>query len=183
MKILIVDDEPLFLSVLKTTLSNMGHNIFDASNGREAFEIWKRYDIPLVITDWRMPEMDGIKLCAAIRREKRDFYTYIIILTALGTKEAYVNGLAAGADDFIVKPFDDIMLEAKLKVAERIIGLNRRINQLETLLPVCSWCKKIRTKDSQWITLENYVKTQTTISHTICPECAKRYFNSNDGKV
>lgn len=178
MKILIADDEPLFLSVLETALTNLGLTVISTSNGKEAFELWKKEQVPIVITDWLMPEMTGIELCSAIRKEKVNFYTYIIILTGLGTKEAYIKGLEAGADDFMVKPFDEAMLAAKLKVAERVINLNHRIDQLETLLPICSWCKKIRTEESQWISLENYIKARTKakISHTICPDCANKYF-------
>jgi len=178
MKILIADDEPLFITVLKTTLEKLNYKVFSATNGKEAFELWKREETPVIITDWLMPAMTGIELCAAIRKEKRDFYTYIIILTGLDTKDAYTKGLEEGADDFMIKPLDEAMIGAKLKVAERIIGLNNRLDSLEKLLPICSWCKRIRTEESQWISLENYIKAseKAKISHTICPECARKYF-------
>ncbi|MGC8742894.1 MAG: response regulator [Verrucomicrobiia bacterium] len=181
MKILIADDEPLFITVLKTTLEKLNYNVFSATNGKVAFELWKREETPIIITDWLMPEMTGIELCAAIRKEKRDFYTYIIILTGLDTKDAYIKGLEEGADDFMIKPLDEAMIGAKLKVAERIIGLNNRLDNLEKLLPICSWCKRIRAEKSQWMSLENYIKAseKAKISHTICPECARKYFRSD----
>ncbi|MGC8828712.1 MAG: response regulator [Verrucomicrobiia bacterium] len=181
MKILIADDEPMFLTVLKTSLDKLGYTVFSAPDGRQAFELWKKEETPIVITDWLMPDMTGIELCAAIRKEKRDFYTYIIILTGLDTRDAYIKGLEEGADDFMVKPFEEAMLGAKLKVAERIINLNTRVDNLEKLLPICSWCKKIRVEESQWMPLESYLKARSKakISHTICPECSKKYFNSD----
>ncbi len=182
MKVLIADDEPLFITVLENALKNLGHSVSSASNGKEALNLWKKEEIPLVITDWLMPEMTGIELCTKIRKEKREFYTYIIILTGLESREAYVKGLDAGADDFMNKPLDEAFLGAKLRVAERIINLNHRVEQLETLLPICAWCKKIHTEQSQWTSLEIYVKTSTNakITHTICPDCAKKYFNSGN---
>lgn len=178
MKILIADDEPLFRTVLQAELERLGHTVTAVENGQQALELWRKTEIPVIITDWKMPEMDGLELSRAIRLERRPFYTYIVILTALGTKEGFIAGLEAGADDFIVKPFDIDQLRARLHVAERILNLNNRLNQLEGLLPVCSWCKKIRDDNNQWHTLDSYVRTFThaRVSHSICPECAKKHF-------
>lgn len=178
MTILTADDEPLFLTVLAEALQKMGHHVLSANDGAEAFELWKSQKTEVVITDWLMPNMTGIDLCKKIRSEKTNFYTYIILLTGLGSKRSVLEGFAAGVDDFIVKPFDEDQLMARLSVAQRIINLNKRVEQLEILLPVCSWCKKIRSTESRWMSLEDYIKEEkhARISHTICPDCAKKYF-------
>jgi len=124
-----------------------------------------------------MPEMNGLELCRQIRALQKDRYTYIILLTAKGSKESCIEGLNAGADDFITKPFDSEELEARLQVAERIVGLRTHVMQLESLLPICMYCKKIRDKEEHWVPIESYIsdRTASVFSHGCCPECVAKY--------
>lgn len=126
MKILIVDDDDFALSVLSNTLSRMGYASVQAADGRQAMEILRSGEIHLVITDWDMPEMNGIQLCRAIRGEDLSGYVYVIMLTAREGNKQRMEGLCAGADDFINKPLDPEELLVCLKTAERILALETR---------------------------------------------------------
>lgn len=131
MKILIVEDEPITRRLLQFTLTRWGYEAMTAVDGREAWEVLQRSTSPsLVISDWMMPGMDGLELCSRIRSRERPGYTYLIILTGRDRKEDIVKGLEAGADDYLVKPFDQEELLCRIRIGERIINLERRILQL-----------------------------------------------------
>jgi two-component system chemotaxis response regulator CheY len=130
-KILIVEDEPISLRLLEITLRKWNYEIVATSDGKEAWEVLQSPEAPnLVISDWIMPDMDGLELCKRIREAERPGYTYLILLTAKGKKEDLIQGLEAGADDYLIKPFDPEELRYRIKIGERIISLERRILQL-----------------------------------------------------
>lgn len=131
MRILIAEDDTTSRVILGEILAQLGHDVVTAANGREAWAIFHREHVPLVISDWMMPDLDGIELCRRIRAENRARYTYVILLTALGGKDNYLEAMRAGADDFASKPLDADQLHARLRVAERILGLQRELVQLE----------------------------------------------------
>jgi DNA-binding response OmpR family regulator len=120
-----------------------------------------------------MPQMTGLDLCRKIRSEHRLHYTYVIMITALGGRENYIEGMNAGADDFVTKPVDPGGLRARLRVAERILDLQAEARRLEGLLPVCMYCKNIRDAGQQWQPLEEYVGRNADMSfaHDLCPDC------------
>jgi putative two-component system response regulator len=126
MQILIVDDDDFALHVLQNTLGRMGYPVAMARDGQEAMEVLRKGDIRLVITDWDMPNMNGIELCRAIRREELSGYVYIIMLTGREGASQRMEGLFAGADDFLNKPLDPEELLVCLKTAERILALETR---------------------------------------------------------
>ncbi|HEV8603748.1 MAG TPA: HD domain-containing phosphohydrolase [Tepidisphaeraceae bacterium] len=126
MRILIVDDQELSLDVLRFALEHEGHEVQTARNGHEALAALNKGEHHLVISDWDMPEMDGLDLCRSIRIRELGDYVYFILLTARDGAASIVNGLASGADDFITKPFDPDELTARVRVAERILSLNTR---------------------------------------------------------
>jgi signal transduction histidine kinase len=109
--------------ILSTIVTRQGHQVFTASNGREAWEIFQQESIPIVITDWLMPEMDGEELCRNIRSSLKDAYTYIIVATSINTKNDLVEILKSGVDDYILKPIHGAELNARIKTGERIIRL------------------------------------------------------------
>src|SRR6266567_2726095 len=106
MRVLIVDDSKPALIVLKHALVTGGYEVETAQDGRAALEIVRGGNCRLVISDWEMPEMDGIQLCRAIRAEAFAGYVYVVLLTSHDSQQEKVAGLAAGADDFITKPFE-----------------------------------------------------------------------------
>ena len=131
MRVLIAEDDTTSRLILEEILTQLGHDVVTAANGQEAWSIFSREHVPLLISDWMMPDLDGIELRRRIRAENRARYTYIILLTALGGKESYLEAMRAGADDFASKPLDADQLRARLRVAERILGLQRELVQLE----------------------------------------------------
>ena len=180
MNILIVEDDTVSRLLLTTTLKKLGYDVIATENGRDAWGVFQQEHVSVIISDWMMPDIDGLSLCRMVRTEDRTRYTYIILLTALGGKGSYLEGMNAGADDFITKPFDKDQLAARLQVAERVLRLQSEVKQLEGLLPICMYCKKIRDEkasseevDKSWIRIEDYVASHTdaSFSHGICPHC------------
>ena len=129
MNILIADDDRTSRLVLAATLKKLGHEVSVADNGREAWDRWQQQEVTLLISDWMMPDIDGPTLCSMIRGERRLHYTYIILLTTLAGRGRYLDGMRAGADDFITKPLDQEMLAARLMVAERILALHDQLRE------------------------------------------------------
>jgi putative two-component system response regulator len=127
MNILIVDDDDVSLDILHVALSRAGYEVACACDGEEALQVLRANDgIRLVITDWEMPRRNGLELCRAIRQQDGNGYVYVILLTSHGSSAAVVEGMSAGADDFIVKPFQQAELMARVRAGERILSLETR---------------------------------------------------------
>lgn len=122
MKILVVDDDEIALAVALKVLRSDGHNVLLADNGEMAIELLRRNNIQLVISDWNMPNMNGIELCQYLRTNTSLGYIYFIMVTSRTGKEDMLAGLTAGADDFISKPFEPAELLVRIRNAERILA-------------------------------------------------------------
>jgi diguanylate cyclase (GGDEF)-like protein len=131
--VLIVDDSQLHLHVLEQTLSREFESVHKARNGREAMAIFERERPALVITDCVMPDFSGFELCQRIRATQSS-YVYIIMVTASTAKDDIVKGLAAGADDYLTKPFHVEELLARVNVGRRLIDLHRQLEDKNRLL-------------------------------------------------
>lgn len=127
MKVLIADDDPVSRRLLQNYLQKWGHEVVATVNGAEAWRHLQVESFPVVISDWMMPEMDGLQLVGQIRAHPRPGYTYIILVTERSQKEDVVTGIEAGADDFVTKPFDRDELHARVRTGERIVTLERRL--------------------------------------------------------
>ena len=137
MKILLVEDDPVSRRLLETFLDKWGYEVEVTCDGSEAWELIQEPNSPsLVISDWMMPDMDGLELCRKIREMDKSDYIYFIILTSKDRKEDVVKGLEAGADDYLVKPFNKEELKYRVKIGERIIALEHRIRQLAATDPL-----------------------------------------------
>jgi phosphoserine phosphatase RsbU/P len=191
-KILIADDEAVCRRLLESALAEGGFEVTIATDGLEAWRAFQGPNPPaLAIVDWMMPGMDGIELCRRIRQTPSTQTAYLIILTARSDKGDVVSGLNAGADDYITKPFSRAELRARLQVGVRIVELQNdlaarvaeleealaRVKRLQGLLPICSYCKKIRNDRNYWQQLENYIgeHSEAQFSHGICPECFEKF--------
>jgi len=133
LKILVADDSPVYRRLVETTLADGQYALMFAKNGREALGLSKEHRPAIVITDWEMPDMTGIEICNEMRRD-RDSYTYIILLTSNSEKSQIIEGLAAGADDYLTKPFHPGELQARVAVGRRIAELHREIQAKNRLL-------------------------------------------------
>jgi putative two-component system response regulator len=141
MKVLVVDDENVSLMTLKVFATKLGYDVLAASNGKDAYRIWKEESPEIVITDWEMPEMNGLELCTSIRSEIVDAYTYIIVVTGRDNIKDVVQGMEAGADDYITKPFNKDELSVRIKAGERIIHLQTKD------VVICSLAKLAESRD------------------------------------
>ena len=129
MKALIVDDDDNHRRLLRTLLEARGYQVYEALDGSVAWQILQAEPIPLVLTDWMMPEMDGVDLIHAIRAANFPYYTYIMLLTAKQQRGDMIDGLESGTDDYVVKPFELAELKARLSIAERILSLETRLRE------------------------------------------------------
>jgi putative two-component system response regulator len=126
MKILVVDDETISLRMAAHTLEQAGYEVTTAQNGCEALEILAQGRYRLVVSDWKMPQMDGVQLCRAVRTGGFHHYIYFILLTGQTRPEETIEGLAAGVDDYIHKPFNPAELILRVNVGRRIVGMETR---------------------------------------------------------
>jgi len=191
MNVLISEDDSISRRLLQAALVKWGYDVTITNDGKEAWKILQQPEPPmLLILDWLMPEMDGIEICREARRSESLKSAYIILLTSRGSKEDVVQGLEAGADDYVTKPFDHGELRARVQVGARVIGLQKalaeRVHQLEEannsvkalqgLLPICCYCKKIRDDGNYWHRVESYIAGHANVrfSHGICPDCSDK---------
>jgi DNA-binding response OmpR family regulator len=172
MKIMVADDDPLIRMFVQSGLKALGHEVIACESGTQAWDVLKTKPVPILITDWAMPGLDGLQLTQMVRRAQRDMYTYVIMLTGKGKREEYLTGVKAGVDAFLVKPLDGAILEAQITIGTRILGLQAHAARLEAIMTVCSYCKKVKDKGA-WVQMESYVATtfKTMPSHGFCPSC------------
>jgi len=196
MKVLIAEDDSTSRQILKITLDKWGYEVVVACDGSEAWQAFQTDDSPrLAILDWMMPGMDGVEVCRKVR-ESRAPMVYIILLTTKDRKEDIASALDAGANDYVIKPFEREELLARIRVGERMValqsGLAERVHELQEalshiktlqgILPICMHCHKIRDDQDAWQKLEQYVTqhSEAQFSHSLCPECMKKYYPDAD---
>lgn len=124
MKVLVADDDPGSLLVARAAVERSGHDCLTAADGDEAWAVYLEHQPDVVVTDRVMPGMDGMALCRAIRAREEDLYTYVVLLTSQGSRDDVLAGLKAGADDYVTKPLDPFLLQARLLVALRVTTLH-----------------------------------------------------------
>ncbi|NNF99267.1 MAG: diguanylate cyclase [Desulfobacteraceae bacterium] len=127
--ILVVEDDPVSRKLLETQLTKEGYQVETAENGIKALELFKKNFFPIVITDWMMPELDGLGLCHAIRERESKGYVFIVLLTARDSKTDIVSGLKSGADDYLTKPFNRAELLARINSGIRILNLEKSLKK------------------------------------------------------
>lgn len=191
MNILIAEDDPVSRRILEVTLSNWGYDVSVTANGTDALAVLQRKDAPsLAILDIMMPGMDGLEVCRKVRESQSANPPYLILLTAMATKDNVVKGIEAGANDYLSKPFHRDELRVRVGVGVQMLDLRRaltervkeleaafsQVRQLQGMLPICSYCKKIRNDQNYWQKVEGYISDHTDVefSHGICPDCNVR---------
>ena len=188
MHILIAEDDPVTGEILARTLQRWNYNTMLVVDGAQAWDRLRLATDPtLAILDWMMPGMDGPDVCRRVRQELPLANMYLLLVTARESRGDMVAGLDAGADDYIVKPFDPEELRARVAVGVRVLGLQQKLGErvaelqaalsnvkkLHGLLPICSYCKRIRGDDQYWQQVEGYIAdhSEAQFSHGICPAC------------
>ena len=185
---LVADDDRVTAEILSRTLKRWEFDVTVVGDGAAAWEDLRAATVPtLAIIDWMMPELDGPEVCRRVRRELPLANMYLMLLTARESRGDLVAGLDAGADDYLTKPFDPEELRARVQVGVRVLTLQKslaerveelqaalsNVKQLRGLLPICSYCKRIRGDDQYWQQLEGYIAehSHAQFSHGICPTC------------
>ena len=188
MRILIAEDDSVSRQLLETLLHKWDYDVITVDDGNQALTALEADDGPaLAILDWMMPGLKGPEICRKMRSASLNRPVYLILLTSLVEKDDIVEGLDAGADDYLAKPFDAAELRARVQAGGRVVQLESelrervveledalaRVKQLQGLLPICSYCKKIRDDQDYWHQVDKYVATHADVrfSHGICPSC------------
>jgi DNA-binding response OmpR family regulator len=191
MKLLLADDDPMFSRLAQSTLA-AHFEVTVAENGTRAWECLLESPPPkIAVLNWVMPGLDGVELCRRIRGTEATSRVYVLFLTARTRIEDILAGFKAGADDYLVKPFHPAELRARVGVGARLVGLQdtladriakledalRQVDTLRGLLPICSYCKRIRDDKDYWEQLESYLSKHSHVefTHGICPSCYDKY--------
>ncbi len=177
LNIIVAEDELINRRLIERFLLENGHEVRAFANGHDAWEAWRAAPAQLVVSDWMMPDSDGLDLCRRIRGGRREEYTYFILLTSVSrTRETIHSAAEAGVDDFLNKPINPDDMWMRLRVAGRILNYAGQVRQLESLIPICAYCKKVRDDSNLWQAVDSYLSQQTgkDLSHSICPDCLAR---------
>lgn len=191
LRALVADDDGVTAMVLAASLRTWRFDVTVVHDGEAAWrEIEGNAPPSLAILDWMMPGIDGITLCGRIRGREEARAMYVILLTSRDSRDDRLAGLAAGADEYLVKPFDAHELRARVQTGVRVLTLQQHlvgkiaaleealanVRQLRGLLPICSYCKRIRNDGDYWQQLETYITAHSDaqFSHGICPSCLAR---------
>ena len=190
MKILIAEDDSVSRCFLDVTLTKWGYDVIPTCDGNQAWAAFQQESPTIAILDWMMPGIDGAEVCRRVRAAETTTPAYLIMLTAKSEKHDVVEGLCAGADDYITKPCNRLELHARIKVGHRIAALQKnvadrvveleralsRVKLLQGLLPICSYCKKVRDDQNYWQQVDSYISKHSEVefSHGICPGCYDR---------
>src|SRR5262245_55540601 len=175
MRVLVADDDRVSAEILARTLKPQ-FEVQVACDGQEAWDTLRGLQEPsLAILDWMMPRIDGPEVCRLVRRQMNQIPTYLILLTSRQSREDVIEGLDAGADDYLVKRLDRGELLARVRVGQRMLdrqqGLAARVKELQEalahvkqlsgLLPICSYCKSIRNDENYWQQVDAYFAEHT----------------------
>jgi sigma-B regulation protein RsbU (phosphoserine phosphatase) len=188
MKLLIAEDKASTLASLTNLASYWGYDVVGTSDGAQAWNILQAEDAPkLALLDWMIPFVDGLEVCRLTRQKFPERPPYLILITGRGSEDDLVAGLAGGADEYLRKPVSPTELRARLDAGKRIVELQNsltdrvrkleealtRVKQLQGLLPICSYCKKVRDDGNYWRQVEEYISanSEAQFSHGICPDC------------
>jgi len=181
--VLLVEDDLVTRQLLRLAIEGLGHQVTDEAGGHEGWHRFRQHDFDLVVSDWDMPELDGLELCRRIRRFPRERYAYFILVTAKSSLAEYQEAMEAGADDFLAKPVDQRELAIRMRVASRILSFRAELNRLTAILPICSYCKKVRDDKEYWQKVETYLEShlELGVSHSICPDCYRTHMGADKG--
>ncbi len=192
LRVLVADDEPVSRTVVGAMLKKAGYEVTFAPDGEQA---WQQLSAPnppaIALLDWEMPGLAGPDVAKLIRARGEQAPTYVILLTSRDSSADIVTGLKAGANDYVTKPASEDELVARVNVGARVVELQlalaervrsleealANVKALQTLLPMCAYCKSIRNDQNYWEKVETYFHDHSGVSfsHSYCPTCYDRF--------
>ncbi|HEX6163255.1 MAG TPA: response regulator [Vicinamibacterales bacterium] len=192
LQVLVADDEAVSRTVVGAMLKKAGYPVVFAPDGQQAFQTLDSDDPPAIaLLDWEMPGLQGPEVVQKIRTKDTQTPTYVILLTSRDSSADIVQGLRAGADDYVTKPANEDELIARVSVGARVVELQAalaervrsleealaNVKALQTLLPMCAYCKSIRNDQNYWEKVETYFTQHSNVSftHSYCPHCYERF--------
>src|SRR3954454_13605165 len=135
LRVLIAEDQQASREALQKAVKMLGHECRAAKDGADAWEMHQQERADVILSDWRMPRVDGLELCRRTRAAEKDgHYTYFVFLTGFDDREHLLEGMAAGADDYHGKPIDLDELQARLTSAARVLSLYSRLSEKNSFL-------------------------------------------------
>jgi sigma-B regulation protein RsbU (phosphoserine phosphatase) len=196
-RVLLAEDELVTRRLLEAQMTRAGYEVVSVSDGLRAWEALQAPDAPaLVVLDWSMPGLDGPDICRRLRAATKNSYTYMLLVTARNAKADVVEGLSAGADDFISKPVDPDELQARLRTGVRVVELEQNlrakvrelqeavehVRELQGMIPICMHCKRIRNQEQIWEKVETYIehRSEARFSHALCAECLEAHYPDSE---
>jgi len=185
---LVAEDQPVERRLLTRFLERWGYDPVPCPDGDQAWGLIERAEAPhILMLDWSMPGMDGLDICRRLRQREDGQTSYVLMLTAKNEPEDQKEALEAGANDFVSKPFNPVVLEARVRNAARTLELQEnladrvaaledalaKVKRLQGLLPICSYCKRVRSDENYWSQVEAYLAehSEMRFTHSICPSC------------
>lgn len=174
MKVLVVEDDAISRWHLESMLAQWGYEVTACENGSKAWSLYESNDFRLVISDWMMPETDGIELCRKIRRARRNPYCYFLLLSTNRSLDGSLKEIDVEVDDFLNKPLNADELKSRLRVAEQVLALHSMSERQHEVTPICAWCRRIRITESDWREAEAYSDSEYSYTYSICPECSQK---------
>ena len=174
--ILIVDDNPQNIQFLATLLDKAEYEVGVAMDGEQALDFLRQETPELVLLDVMMPGIDGFETCRRIKGNHDWKHIPVIFLTAKDGTDDLVQGFEIGAVDYVTKPFKSVELLARIRTHIALKKAREELVTLRGLIPVCSYCKKIRQDDGLWKGWEKYIvdHTDADLSHGVCPTCLEK---------
>lgn len=192
LQVLVADDEPVSRTVVGAMVKKAGYDVVFAPDGEQA---WRLLDVPnpppIALLDWEMPGLKGPEVVQRIRARGDQAPTYVILLTSRDSSADIVAGLKGGANDYVTKPANEDELIARVNVGARVVELQAalaervrsleealaNVKALQTLLPMCAYCKSIRNDQNYWEKVETYFQQHSGVSfsHSYCPTCYERF--------
>jgi CheY-like chemotaxis protein len=192
-KVLVVEDDPYFTRILEKRLRAEGYQVSTAGDGRAGMRAIVQEEPDLVISDWMMPEVDGLELCQSVKTGLREAAPYFILLTAKGEMSDKLLALETGADDYLIKPCDQVELLARVRAGIRIVSLTQSLRRSlaelrANVVPkpgsssgsgpvtVCTSCRRVAGVDGRWRELEAFLleRLGVPVNTCACPECVAR---------
>jgi two-component system, cell cycle response regulator len=182
-RVLLAEDDPISMRVLLRAMEQLGHECQGATNGEAAWELFCQGATDVIISDWAMPGMDGLELCLRVRAADPAAYTYFIFMTGHDDKQSFLEGMRAGADDYLMKPIDLESLEARMIAASRVMALHHRLVDAARTDPLTGVGNRLRLRDDLDVLYARVARYGHAYAVALCDVDHFKRYNDTHGHV